>query len=217
MEPTNCSHPMPSPAPSSILRLCKRLLLRAIQGFTVLSKSILRSISAGTVVILNTRFPFVRLDAQINNTHRRTNKQYTNHSEWGSEPLDQPQTSRANPVKWHSTHNKSHPCPPRIDQATRKQDDKWVYATHCNTLQHTATHCNTLHHVLREQMSAKPTINWCWIAPGMRWDLWWERSTIATFRKRYTIPTTSTTVYYSSANDFKTGKKTWRQSLGVRV
>jgi len=141
MEPTNCSHPMPSPAPSSILRLCKRLLLRAIQGFTVLSKSILRSISAGTVVILNTRFPFVRLDAQINNTHRRTNKQYTNHSEWGSEPLDQPQTSRANPVKWHSTHNKSHPCPPRIDQATRKQDDKWVYATHCNTLQHTATHC----------------------------------------------------------------------------
>jgi len=72
-EPTNCSHPMPSSASSSILRLCKRLL--TIQGFTVLNKSILRSISAGTVVIFNTRFPFVRLDAQINNTQITLNEE----------------------------------------------------------------------------------------------------------------------------------------------
>jgi len=74
-EPTNCSHPMPSPASSSILSLCKRLLLRAIQGFTVLHKSIVRSISAGTVVVFNTRFPCVRLDAQINNTQITLNEE----------------------------------------------------------------------------------------------------------------------------------------------
>ena len=57
--------------------------------------------------------------------------------------LDLPQTSRANPIKWHSTHIKS-PVATREKKihAQREYTRKWT--TCCNTLQHFTTLCCTL-------------------------------------------------------------------------
>ena len=58
------------------------------------------------------------------------------------------QTSRANPVKWHSTHNKSNVffTLQQYKHILTHCSTLQPTATHYSTLQHAATHCNTLQH-----------------------------------------------------------------------
>jgi len=60
---------------------------------------------------------------------------------------DLPQTSRANPAKWHSNHNiKNRGAKDEAELSMSHCNALRRTATHYPSLQHTATHCTTPHH-----------------------------------------------------------------------